>query len=108
MKEFAKVGRRRFIERMINRAQRIWPEECARFGGTGTCKMVESAVEGASAHQLVSEYDVARFVDLVFAFESVKFDRTTWAADILEDVSVPPRRRMNRLWEESRRRLTES
>jgi len=106
MQILAQVGRKQFIKRMIDRAQKIWPEEYERFGESTTCNMVDSAVERAFYYGLTTEYDVARYVDLAFAFESVEFDNADWASKILKNFSINPRRKMNMLWEKAKEQLT--
>jgi len=107
MEAFAQAGRQRLIKRMIDRVQRIWPEECQRFGDKATRNMVDSAVTRAFHYELTTEYDVVRFVDLVFAFESTEFDSSDWASEILKQ-SINPRRRMNMLWEKASEQLKDA
>jgi hypothetical protein len=108
IEELAKVGISRFIERITVHVHEVWPGECSRLGEAATRQIVQSSVERAMAYKMATEYDVARFVDLAFAFESPDFDQAAWATPILQDDSQPPRRRMNRLWEEARRHLGKS
>lgn len=107
MQVFAQVGLQQFTKRMVDRAQKLWPEVCQRIGEPATSEMVDSAVKRAFHYKLTTEYDVARYLDLVFAFENPEFDRTDWASKILKQLSVNPRRRMNILWKKAKEQLAE-
>src|SRR5947209_4047741 len=89
----------RFIKRLIGEMSSFWPEEIALIGPDHLPIAVAMLVERAFEYGFRIEYDVARFVTLAFAFRSTKFDSLPWASPILREKDLPPRIRMNSLWD---------
>jgi hypothetical protein len=105
LREFERAAARRFAERMTLQVEKVWPEECRRLGHAFTAARVQAAVERAMRHALATQYDIGRFVHLVFALDDLQFDRQAWAAKVLQDRFRPSGVRMDTLWENVRRQL---
>ena len=105
LREFERVAVRRFAARMTVHVEKAWPEECRRLGLAFTAARVQAAVERAMGHGVVSEYDIGRFVHLVFALDNLEFDREEWAARVLQNRARPAGARIDALWENVRRQL---
>ena len=85
---------------MVLHAHEVWAEECAERGEEGVQATVRMGVERSRPYGLVAEYDVGRYIDLMFAFcdDFDESPRTPWARAILKDGSLSPRERMDALW----------
>lgn len=94
-----------FVTELAARLTLFWPEEAEGFGPARTLEVTQLAVQRAMALGFVSELDVARFAHLVFALHSLHFIDQDWARPYLQG-PLPPRVRMNRLFDAAIARLT--
>jgi len=108
MDALAAVTRERFQERLEAHVRKVFPDDCKALGEDGVRELVVEGIERAEGHGLSAERDVCRYVDLLFLlgrdFETR--EEMAWAKGILNDVTLreAPSVRMDRLWEETRRR----
>lgn len=106
MRAFRSAGLRRFEDKMVRHLMQFWPERCAAIGESAVRASVRQGVESAQRHGIVVEFDVARYLDLMYAL-SFDFDTspaTPWAAAILADPARTPGAKVDRLCAEAQRR----
>jgi hypothetical protein len=91
--------RRRFEDRMVAHFREFWTEECDAMGEESVRQMIRKGSERAAAHGITKEYDIARYVNIMFAlgpdFETDP--ATEWAGRVLSDEELGPRPRMDLL-----------
>jgi hypothetical protein len=111
METLGEAMRQRFAERLMAHVRKVFPDECAKLGEPALRQRVEAGIARAEEHGFTAERDVVRFVDVRFLLgdEFEARSRTSWAAAILEDHRPHelPSTRMDRLWDETRRRQAE-
>ena len=97
---FEQQSRERFELFMAGHLDQFFPDHCRALGKDGVRKAIAIGIEKASHYGIVSERDVCKFTDLMFAFGEM-FDndpKLPWAAAILTDVRIAnPSTRTNRL-----------
>ncbi len=79
--------------------RRVWPEETAELGDDALRAWARYGAERGRPYDVESEYDVGRFVDLMFLF-GPHFDTCEaipWARSILADPSLTGRQRVDAL-----------
>src|SRR5437870_12197356 len=63
---FAELAEARFVEQRIDHVGQFWPDVLAQQGREGVGGVVRAGMRRANAYGLSTEYDVARFIDLLF------------------------------------------
>ncbi len=102
---FREQARREFEDRTLEHVRSLFREECTILGEEATRERIRKGVEAAGGYGLELEYDVVRYIDLMFIF-SPDFDTdAAWAGPILHDETTEPRAKMDRLYEEAREHL---
>jgi hypothetical protein len=85
--------------RLRKMAARCWPEVCARLGDAGLRACVDDAFAACIARGIEREDDLARYLNIALALgPSFEADpRYPWARRILDDTSMRPAARIERL-----------
>lgn len=89
-----------FVERLVRHLRECFPERCLGIDDLGMGEFISAAIHKAEANGMVTEREVARFVDLMVAFHP-NFDRDPampWVGPILADRQRPARARLDRLF----------
>ena len=66
-------------------------------------KSIQAGIRRAAMYGLIAEYDVARFIDLMYLL-SPDFDsnpKTSWIRAVLDDPEVHPRQKMDLIYEKA-------
>src|ERR1700693_3282565 len=92
MRVFQNAGLKRFEEKMLLHLGRFWPSRCDALGEAAVRRSIYDAVEIARSYGIVIEYDVARYLDLMYAytFDFDKSPETAWAGEILSEPHLTP------------------
>jgi len=86
--------------RLVAHAERLWPERCERMGRETVRQWVRAGVRRARGCGIEAEYDLSRFVDLLFLLGR-DFDTdpaAAWAGEILQATDVPAAERLDRIF----------
>jgi hypothetical protein len=89
----------RFEDRAFDHVQRYFPQQCDAVGESATRYYVAEGIHRARRYGLESEYDLLRFINLIFAFGS-DFDSRAehaWMLEFLNDSELWPTARMDAL-----------
>ena len=103
--QMAALGRElldQFALKALAHGREYFPELCADLGDVASLDYVRSALNRARAYGLESEYDLLRFLNVVFTLGS-DFDsgeQYPWAQPILKNTDAPATTRMDLLMEE--------
>jgi len=105
--KFGKIARRKFERRALDHCKRIFPAACEKLGEPALRERITRGVDAADACGVRKEYDVVRYIDLMFvlAEDFDKNPRYPWAARILGDKVLGPTTKMDRLYERAQREL---
>ena len=78
-----------------------WPDETRGMTDDDLLRWVRYGVERGRPYDIVTEYDVARYLDLMFFLQADFEDNTyfPWAREILEDPTLSGRVKVDRLME---------
>ncbi len=81
--------------------RRAFPRRFARQGEQEVRRRVRQGLAAAADCGIVEEYDLCRYVDLVFLLgdEFGVAGRPRWAAEILRDIGLSPTARLDRIVE---------
>ena len=104
MESLGEDARKRFIDFMEGHLSEHFPDHCRALGPAGVRNAIEAGIERAGQHQMVSERDVCKFIDLQFAFgESFDSDGShPWATEVLKDPEIRnPTTRIDALMEKA-------
>ena len=102
MAAFAEQQRRQFESRLVAHVRKHFRSECEALGDEAVRARVQGGVARARQHGLASEYDVTRYVDVMFGL-GPEFDSEPWAAAVLDEKGSHPTGRMDRLCEQAER-----
>jgi len=97
--ELAKVELKKFEDRELIHLKKFWPDECHELTEDGVCKSIRAGIENAKKYEIESEYDVARYIDLMYTL-SFDFDTNTqvsWPSEVLNDPDLNARIKMDKL-----------
>ena len=93
-----------FENRMVIHLRKFFPQHCKALHERGIRDVIQHAIRRAASYGIVTERDVCKYTDLVFAFDR-DFDRDPklpWAARVLGDPELTdPTERVNRLFDEA-------
>ena len=106
--EFGKVARQKFECRALAHCKRVFPADCEKLGEPAVRRRITRGVDAADGHGVRKEYDVVRFIDLMFvlAEDFDKNRRYPWAGRILADEVMGPTTKMDKLYERAQRELS--
>lgn len=88
-----------FEDNVAAHLREVWPDETGPMDDDEVLAWVRYGVARGAPYGIETEYDVARFIDLMFVFDA-EFDANEtlpWAAEILRDDSLDGRRRVDAL-----------
>jgi hypothetical protein len=98
----------RFDYKALAHVKNCFPQLCAQMGDAGALHYVRAGLRRAREYGLESEYDLLRFLNVMFTLGS-EFDsneKYPWVRPILENRAAPPTTRMNLLMGEIIARLS--
>lgn len=101
-----KDAHRRFIDRLCAHFDLFWPEHVEAWGDQYR-SIIERGVERAKSYGLVTEQDIARFINLWFIW-GIQFEDKPgfeWASDIVSDSSRPAALKIHQLTWRTQREL---
>ena len=104
MSAFATAVGRNLECRILKHLKGVFPRECRRRGEASVRASVRAGIAAGRAYGLTDDYDVSRYVDLMFIW-SDDFDtdpRTGWARAILTDDSLRPGEKLDLLMERTK------
>ena len=110
MQVFRKYMLEGFERRMLDYLAGRFPEVCPPENEKAVRESVRKGIERAKTYGITIEYDVARYVELMFLF-SEDFDTspdTSWAMPILKDPDLGGHVKMDRLCEKAAQKAGES
>ena len=110
--ELAKAAVKRFEEWMVVHLNKFFPDHCKALGPEGTRETIRHAIERAASYEIVSERDVCKYTDLMFAFGR-DFDEDPnagWANEILNDENFKgqPTEKINNLYKTAMRNVKQA
>lgn len=96
-----------FEQRLFAHVRKVFPEDCALLGEEGVRERIHQGVKSSTIHGIAAEYDVARFIDLTFILSPTFYSEPgiPWATAILNDSSLQPWQKVDRLWRQTKREL---
>lgn len=83
------AAREDFVERMRVHLEKFFPEHYKALGDDNCRELVDHGIKAAGAHDIVSERDVCKYIDLMLCL-GMAFDKDPkfpWAGKILKDSS---------------------
>lgn len=99
MAMFAAGAEERFVERIVQHLQKFWPVKCKRQGTRHVRSITRGGIDRARSHGLRSEYDIARFIDLMYILD-LEFDTNPeykWVQRFLKGPEMAPGRKMDEI-----------
>lgn len=109
LEAFAQSYRDAFEDRMVREVDQRFPSKFDEMGEEAVRAQIRAGVDRSLKYGISAPPHVARFIRFTFAL-GANFDtarRTAWARPILEDDSVPPGARLDKIREEARKRRTQ-
>ncbi|MCD6303567.1 MAG: hypothetical protein J7M21_01225 [Planctomycetes bacterium] len=107
MDAFSEPLMRSFECRLVRHVEKVFPDECGQLGDEAVRQRVRKGIRDARKYGVVIEYDVARYVDLMFIL-SEDFDDNDefpWARRILNHPDLDGRAKMDRLYKRTEAEL---
>jgi hypothetical protein len=104
LRYFSQAAAADFEDRMVIHLRKFFPQHCEALQEPGIRDAIRHAIRRAASYGIVTERDVCKYTDLVFAFDR-DFDvdpRLPWAARVLHDPLVTdPTARINTLFDQA-------
>jgi len=100
---------RQFEDLMVDHLNRYYPQKCKTLGDKVVRETIQYGIEKANTYTIHIEYDVSRYINLVFTFGR-DFDtdeNLPWASDILNDEDSISTHKMDLLYRESGKHISE-
>jgi hypothetical protein len=94
---FRRRGRDHFVEQMLAHIREFWSAQSARFTDGEVRQSVRQGLQQAERYGIILEYDVARFIVLMYAL-GFDYDQMAIPRAILNDSSMSGRRKLDELW----------
>jgi hypothetical protein len=108
MDAFKEYMLKQFEDKMVIHLNKYFAGPCGELGEEGVREAIHHGVNQAETYGIVVEYDVSRYINLMFTFGR-DFDKDptlSWAASILNDQNLLGRRqKMDALYAEAGRHL---
>lgn len=90
-----------FASRLVAHFKAVWPAECEELGDAAVLEIARTGIQRAATLGVISEHDVARFVDLSFLlakdFETNPL--SSWTRPIFADRKLAPEAKLDRLYQ---------
>jgi hypothetical protein len=90
-----------FANRVFAHVKAVWPDQCAELGEPVIRSTVQAAIQRAGMLGLISEYDIARFVDLSFIL-AADFETnplSIWTRPFIADKTLSPPAKLDRIYQ---------
>jgi hypothetical protein len=102
---------KQFENLQLAHLNKYYAEECQALGEEGVREAIRYGIEQANRHDVLIEYDVSRYINLMFNFGR-DFDTDPafpWAAEILKDEgTLSGSAKMDRLYDEAEKHLSQA
>lgn len=110
--ELSKDAAKRFEDSMFDHLTNFFPEHCKALGENRVRETIQYGIKRGASYELVSERDVCKYTDLMFAFGR-DFDQDTelqWTREILNDKSLQgqPTKRINLLYKTAKNNVAKA
>ncbi|MCP4343092.1 MAG: hypothetical protein GY799_30515 [Desulfobulbaceae bacterium] len=110
--ELSKVAVKRFEDWMVVHLNKFFPDHCKALGEDGVRETIQYGIKRGAIYELVSERDVCKYTDLMFAFGR-DFDQDTelqWTSEILNDESLQgqPTKKINLLYKVAKKNVAKA
>lgn len=92
-----------FESRVYEYLMKTYPDKLKSTAKADVQKSIQAGIKRAAVHGMMAEYDVARFIDLMYLL-SPDFDsdpKTSWIRTVLDDPEVHPRKKMDLIYEKA-------
>jgi len=89
-----------FVERVRHHLAKCFPDAYRAIGGGAMAAHIRHGIERATRYGFASQREIVLYINLMFVFGS-DFDKDPdfpWAADILDDNTLPQSQRMEKLY----------
>lgn len=99
MNVLAAASKEQFEENIMAHLRRVWPDDTASMSDDVLLQWVRYGVARGERYDIDTEFDVARFLDVMFLFDP-QFDENPtlpWAAEILQAPHLDGRQRVDAL-----------
>jgi len=109
LEAFAQSYRDSFEDRMVREVDQRYPTKFDEMGEEAVRAQIRDGVDRSLKYGISAPPHVARFIRFTFAL-GPRFDmsrRTAWARPILEDDSMPPGDRLDKIRKEARKRRSQ-
>jgi len=96
-----------FEDRIVGYLAKRFPDACAAKDEPAPRESLRKGIEHASRHGITTEYDVARYIELMYCL-SEDFEtspETFWVSAILENPELSPSEKMDQLYAQADREL---
>jgi hypothetical protein len=97
----ASYAEAQFRDRILARLQSVFPDQCRIEGIDAIRTAISRGIERAGRYGIVTEYDVARFIDLtaVLGWDFDTSGKPPWAVAVLRRKDVSAASRIDRIYE---------
>ncbi|MDV7392583.1 hypothetical protein RZS08_14550, partial [Arthrospira platensis SPKY1] len=93
---------RSFVTGRVSHIKTIWPDRFLEMGEGAVTKFVADTISFAKTMNIVIEYDVARYIDLIFEYDFApdRMPDIPWMKDILSNDSLDGSAKLDDLYEQ--------
>ena len=104
MEAFSKYELENFVNNMVAHVMTVWPEGYREMGELEVRESIYHAIDRAREAGIETEYDVERFIDLIYKFDWATDEEpdAPWALEILNNTELDGSTKMDRLWEQAK------
>lgn len=94
---------KQFVNRMVQHVKEFFPEEFTSLGEDTVRETIEYAIDRAQSYDITVEYDVSRYINLMFTFgRDYDIDPALpWAKEVLINTKVSGFSKVDRLYEKA-------
>jgi hypothetical protein len=98
---------KQFVNRMVQHVREFFPEEFASMGEGTVRETIEYAIDRAQSYDISVEYDVSRYINLMFTFgRDYDIDPALpWAKEILINTELSGFSKVDRLYEKAEKHI---
>lgn len=108
MEVFKGYMAKRFENQMIRHVKQYFPDDCKLLGQEKVREVIEYGLNRAETYDMSLEYDVSRYINLMFTFGRDYDVDIAWAAGILGAKKLSGPEKMDDLYEEAERHIHEA
>ncbi|SPD72187.1 hypothetical protein PITCH_A1260010 [uncultured Desulfobacterium sp.] len=99
---------KRFEKQMIRHVNQYFPDDCKALGQAKVREVLAYGLIRAETYEMSLEYDVSRYINLMFTFGRDYDVDIAWASGILGDKRLSGPEKMDDLYEEAERHINEA